>query len=65
MYVYIKGVPLLSLPGDRMQARAGASMAMALEEPAWLVRSLGDYIALARRYVLAFADKAPRLCMYI
>lgn len=31
-------------------------MAVALREPTWLVRTLDDYIDLARRYVSAFSD---------
>ena len=33
-------------------------MAMALHEPAWLVRTLDEYLDLAKRYVSAFAGGA-------
>jgi len=52
------GVPLVSIPGDAMPARAGASMAMALQEPTWLVRTLDEYFELVRRYVVAYAKPA-------
>ena len=52
------GVPLVSLPGDATPARAGASMAMALDEPTWLVRTLDEYFELVRRYVVAHAKPA-------
>lgn len=43
------GVPLISLPGDRMCGRAGASMARGVGETAFLARDLSDYQALVER----------------
>ncbi|EKX33775.1 hypothetical protein GUITHDRAFT_81153 [Guillardia theta CCMP2712] len=43
------GLPLVSLSGEQMRSRAGASMAYALGVTRWLARSLEDYEEIAVR----------------
>ncbi|EKX55322.1 hypothetical protein GUITHDRAFT_131550 [Guillardia theta CCMP2712] len=43
------GVPIVTVPGDRMHRRAGASMAHAAGATVWLARNERDYLELARR----------------
>jgi hypothetical protein len=43
------GLPLVSMPGEQMRSRAGATMSYALGIVTWLVRNLEDYEEVAVR----------------
>jgi hypothetical protein len=54
------GVPVVTLAGEGMQARAGASIALAAGHAETIARTPEDYVAIARRLLLARAGAQDR-----